>query len=83
MLTNLKTAMMLRGIRGYELAAKVGIHAPALSEIIQGRRKPSPEVRRRVTRVLKAPENWLFAEATIPTASAKPECAVVQAGGQA
>lgn len=65
MLTNLKTAMMLRGMRGYELAAKLGIHGPALSEIIQGRRQPSQEVRRHAARILQAREDWLFAEVTI------------------
>lgn len=66
MLLNLKNAMALRRMRGYELAAKLAIPAPHLSEIIHGRRKANAELRRRAARVLRAPEDWLFAQIDVP-----------------
>lgn len=67
MFVNIKNGMLLRQVRGYELAARLGITPEALSEIIHGRRHAKPAIRRRMARALKAPEDWLFAEVDIPS----------------
>jgi transcriptional regulator with XRE-family HTH domain len=83
MLANLKSALLLRGLRGYELAGKLGIPAPQLSEIIQGRRDPTPAIRRRSARILQAPEDWLFAEVEVPKAQPCRQGQAAEHGGAA
>ena len=73
MLLNLKNAMTLRRVRGYELAAKLGIPAPVLSQTIHGQRKANAAFRRRAARLLHAPEDWLFLDIFVPDFRALPE----------
>lgn len=60
MFTNLKSAMALREVRGYRLAAEVGITPTVLSEIVYGRRAAAPELRAKIAARLEADEAWLF-----------------------
>ena len=48
----LKIARLRAGIKQYELAARVGIGATQLSEIEQGRRPITPELREKIKKVL-------------------------------
>ena len=53
----LKLMRIKRGLRQYEVAAKVGIAPCRLSEIEIGRREPSPELLKRILEVIEAKES--------------------------
>jgi len=50
----MKVARIRAGLRQYEVAASVGMLPNRLSEIEAGRRRPTPELLERLSRVLKA-----------------------------
>lgn len=52
----LKIMRLKAGIRQYELAARLGIHASKLSEIESGRRTPSPDLIERLLQIVKPGE---------------------------
>jgi transcriptional regulator with XRE-family HTH domain len=68
---NLKLHLLKIGMRQNRLAQIVGIDEATLSKIINGFRKPSAEVRKRVGVALHRDENWLFRQAA---ALAPPDC---------
>jgi transcriptional regulator with XRE-family HTH domain len=70
MFTNLKSALTLRKLHGYQLAGKVGIAPSMLTEVIAGRRPAGPRLRKKIARVLRAPEDWIFQKTTIPAKEA-------------
>lgn len=49
----LKLKRIKRGLRQYQVAAKVGIAPCRLSEIEAGRRKPSPELLERILEIIE------------------------------
>ena len=61
MLVNLKAAFAARRTRQVDLAMTLEIAPTVLSEIINGRRKASSELRLRIAKALNANEDWLFA----------------------
>ncbi len=68
MLVNLKTALAARKLRQADLAQSLKITPSVLSEIVNGRRRPNPELRSRIAIELRADESWLFETFTvIPT----------------
>jgi len=76
MLVNLKSAFVARGIKQVDLALSLKISPSVLSEIINGRRQPSPSLRARIAHELRADEGWLFAAFTRipgPAIEARPE----------
>ena len=69
MLTNLKAAFAARRMRQVDLALSLKIPPSTLSEIVCGRREPSPSLRARIAAILNADEAWLFSSVTrIPAA---------------
>jgi transcriptional regulator with XRE-family HTH domain len=63
MYPNLKLQLWRSGIRQNRLAQLLGIHESQLSKIVNGFRKPDPQVRIRIATVLQMDEAWLFAQA--------------------
>ena len=57
---NLKLAILRSYPSQRAFAARTGIPEVDLSQIIRGRRAPSPTIRRRIARKLGRPENELF-----------------------
>ncbi|NDC79119.1 MAG: helix-turn-helix domain-containing protein, partial [Chitinophagia bacterium] len=56
--------MSERGLKQAEVAARLGIHAPVLSDLIHGKRSITPETARSLELVLGIPMAfWLKAEA--------------------
>jgi len=64
MLVNIKTALAARGLRQIDLALSEKIPPTVLSEVINGRREASPELRSRIACALQADEGWLFSRVT-------------------
>lgn len=62
MYSNLKLQLWKSGIRQNQLAQMVSIDDTLLSKIVNGFRKPSPELKARISRVLQCDEAWLFEE---------------------
>jgi transcriptional regulator with XRE-family HTH domain len=60
MYTNLKLQMWQSGIRQNRLAKLLGVHESVLSKIVNGFRKPSPEMRTQIAALLRKDEEWLF-----------------------
>jgi len=58
--TNLKRTRVERGMKQRELSRRAKIRQPLLSEIENGKILPGPEMRVRLARVLRVPEDWLF-----------------------
>lgn len=59
---NLKLQLWKSGIRQNQLAQMVNIDDTLLSKIVNGFRRPSPELRARISKVLDCDETWLFEE---------------------
>jgi hypothetical protein len=59
-LANLKTAIVVRGLKQADLAQTLKIPPTVLSEIIHGRRHADASLRARVATALRADEGWLF-----------------------
>jgi transcriptional regulator with XRE-family HTH domain len=57
---NLKLTMYRTGVRQNILARRIGIHEAHLSRIINGTRRPGPEVREQIASALQANVEWLF-----------------------
>jgi transcriptional regulator with XRE-family HTH domain len=62
MLAKLKLKILESGRDGRQLSNLLGIHPSQLSHIVRGRRVASPELRRRIARLLRAPQRELFSE---------------------
>ena len=78
MLVNIKTALAARGMRQIGLALSEKIPPTVLSEVINGRREASPEMRARIARALQADEGWLFSTVTrIPRPASRTETDLV------
>lgn len=60
MYPNLKLEMWRSGIRQNRLAKMLGVHESVLSKIVNGFRKPTPEMRTQIAAVLRRDEAWLF-----------------------
>ena len=67
---NLKLTMYRTGVRQNLLAKTIGIHEAHLSRIINGTRRPGPEVREQIATALRENVEWLFelsrVEAEVP-----------------
>lgn len=59
---NLKLQLWKSGIRQNQLAQMLNIDDTLLSKIVNGFRRPSPELRARISKVLDCEEAWLFEE---------------------
>ena len=62
MYPNLKFAMWRSGMRQNRLAQIVNLDETALSRIVNGFRKPCPEVKAKVAAALNTDQEWLFEE---------------------
>ena len=60
MYPNLKLQMWRSGIRQNRLAKMLGVHESVLSKIVNGFRKPTPEMRTQIAAALRQNEAWLF-----------------------
>ena len=60
MYINLKAAIMARGIRQQDLALRISGSDSYISHLIAGRRRPPLHIRKRISRILNADEDWLF-----------------------
>lgn len=63
---NLKLQLWKSGIRQNQLAQMLNIDDTLLSKIVNGFRRPSPELRARISQVLSCEEAWLFEETRRP-----------------
>ena len=61
---NLKLQMWRTGLRQNRLAQMLNIDETNLSRIVNGFRKPGPELKERIAAVLQSDQEWLF---EIPT----------------
>ena len=62
MYPNLKFAMWRSGMRQNRLAQIVNLDETVLSRIVNGFRKPCPEVKAKVAAALNSDQAWLFEE---------------------
>jgi transcriptional regulator with XRE-family HTH domain len=62
MYPNLKLAMWRSGMRQNRLAQIVSLDETALSRIVNGFRKPCPEMKAKVAAALNTDQEWLFEE---------------------
>ena len=62
MYPNLKLQIWRSGMRQNHLARLLEVDETILSRMINGFRKPTPELRTRLATALKAEEEWLFEE---------------------
>ncbi|MFL6446641.1 MAG: helix-turn-helix domain-containing protein [Bryobacteraceae bacterium] len=62
MYPNLKLQIWRSGIRQNHLARLLGLDESVLSRLINGFRKPSPELKTRIAALFEAEESWLFEE---------------------
>ena len=53
-------------LRHYELADRVGMESSRFSRCVRGRFDFAPQERKRIAKLLRYPEAWLFALATPP-----------------
>jgi transcriptional regulator with XRE-family HTH domain len=63
MLANLRIALAARGIKQIELALRLRIDPTVISQIVNGRRRPSRDLCIRIAAALDADERWLFSSA--------------------
>lgn len=64
MYPNLKVQMWRAGIRQNRLAQVLNVDETTLSRIVNGFRRPSPELRAKIAQVLECDQDWLFEETT-------------------
>jgi transcriptional regulator with XRE-family HTH domain len=57
---NLKLQMWRTGLRQNRLAQMLNIDETNLSRIVNGFRKPGPELKERIAAVLQSDQEWLF-----------------------
>lgn len=62
MYPNLKLQMWRSGIRQNRLARILNMDETILSRIVNGFRKPCPEMKARIAQVLNTDQDWLFEE---------------------
>lgn len=62
MYPNLKLQMWRLGVRQNRLAQMLGMDETMLSRVVNGFRKPTPDMRKRVAALLDSEEEWLFEE---------------------
>jgi transcriptional regulator with XRE-family HTH domain len=62
MYPNLKLQMWRSGIRQNRLARILKVDETILSRIVNGFRKPCPEMKARIAQVLNTDQDWLFEE---------------------
>jgi transcriptional regulator with XRE-family HTH domain len=62
MYPNLKLQIWRSGMRQNHLARLLELDESILSRLINGFRKPTPELKTRIAAALKAEEDWLFQE---------------------
>jgi transcriptional regulator with XRE-family HTH domain len=60
MYPNLKLHLWRTGIRQNRLAKLLGIDEALLSKMVNGFRKPNPEMRTKIAALLHTSETWLF-----------------------
>lgn len=74
MYINLKSALLLRQVRQFDLARQLEVSESYMSLVITGRREPSPELRRKAAEILQCDQTWLFARPrTIPVRADRAE----------
>jgi len=59
---NLKLQMWRTGIRQNRLAQILELDETTLSRIVNGFRKPGPEIKAKIAAALRVDQNWLFEE---------------------
>jgi len=64
LLSNLRTAIRVRGLKQIDLALTLRIDPTFLSQVINGRREANATVRFRIAEFLRADESWLFSTVT-------------------
>ncbi len=64
MYPNLKFQIWRSGMRQNRLAQILDLDETTLSRIVNGFRKPGPEVRAKIAAALRSDEGWLFEEET-------------------
>jgi transcriptional regulator with XRE-family HTH domain len=62
MYPNIKLQMWRSGMRQNRLARMVNVDETTLSRIVNGFRRPGPEVRAKIAVALKRDQGWLFEE---------------------
>jgi transcriptional regulator with XRE-family HTH domain len=60
MYPNLRIQLWKAGIRQNRLARMIEMDETLLSRIVNGYREPSPELRKKISAILKSDEEWLF-----------------------
>ena len=63
MYPNLKLQMWRTGLRQNRLAQILELDETALSRIVNGFRKPGPEIKAKIAAALRIDEDWLFEQA--------------------
>jgi transcriptional regulator with XRE-family HTH domain len=66
MYPNLRVQLWRAGIRQNRLARILSMDETLLSRILNGYRQPSPEIRRKISAILRSDETWLFHEENEP-----------------
>ena len=62
MRTNLKLALWRSRIHQNKMAQEIQVDEAVLSRIINGYQEPTPELRRKIAKYLRADEDWLFTQ---------------------
>jgi len=62
MVTQLRLHRLFSGLKAIEVARRAGISPTLLSRVERGQVRPSLRVRRRLSRVLRVPEQTLFGD---------------------
>ena len=62
MYPNLKLQMWRSGVRQNRLAQILDVDETVLSRVINGFRKPAPELKAKIATVLHSDQDWLFEE---------------------
>lgn len=70
MYPNLKMEIWLSGIRQNRLARELSLDETVLSKVINGYRRPSPEVRALLAHYFNKSESWLFQTEPLPASRA-------------
>jgi len=60
---NLKLQMWRAGVRQNRLAQMLNLDEPTLSRIVNGFRKPRPDIKAQIAAALQSDQDWLFEEA--------------------
>ena len=63
MYPNLKLQMWRAGVRQNRLAQMLNLDEATLSRIVNGFRKPGPDIKAKIAAALQSDQDWLFEEA--------------------